>query len=71
MGGKKGKKGGKAKKVASDEAGEDDSTQRLFSLYTKKCAELGTTVPAKVREKFNDAINEGLFLTEVTVLRDR
>jgi len=66
MGGKKGAKKA-TKKAATEEAGEDDSTQRLLNLYTKKCTDLGTAVPAKVREKFNDALNEGLFLTEVTL----
>eukprot|EP00831_Metopus_contortus_P082180 TRINITY_DN8825_c0_g1_i4.p2 TRINITY_DN8825_c0_g1~~TRINITY_DN8825_c0_g1_i4.p2 ORF type:complete len:363 (+),score=82.47 TRINITY_DN8825_c0_g1_i4:196-1284(+) len=62
-----GKKGGKTKKAATDDAGDDESTQKLLTLYGKKSVELGTTIPAKVREKFNDAINEGEFLTELNI----
>ena len=66
MGGKKG--GKKAAKKAADEAGDDDSTQRLLSLYGKKSVELGTSIPAKLREKFSDALDEGVFLTEVLLI---
>ncbi len=64
MGGKK-KAAKKSKGSSGEEAGDDDSTERLYNLYRRKCTELSTTIPAKVREKFDDAIGEGLFLTEV------
>ena len=67
MGGKKG--GKKGKKASSEESGDDDSTQRLYNAYNKKCVELGTTIPSKVREKFNDRLAECLFLNEVSQLR--
>lgn len=71
MGGKKGKKSkGKKKGASDDDAGEDDSTERLYSLYAKKSTELGATVPAKLREKFDDALDEAVFLTEVTAFHN-
>ena len=66
MGGKKAAK--KTKGSSGDSAGDDDSTERLYNLYGKKCAELSTSIPAKVQEKFNEAIGDGVFLTEVFFL---
>ena len=63
MGGKKGAKKGSSGK--NDE--EDDSTQRLYNLYGKKCRELGTRIPQKVREKFDEVLDEGEYLTDVSI----
>jgi hypothetical protein len=53
------------KKWKSSGAEEDDSTERFFNLYSKKCKELGISIPAKVREKINDILDEGEVLTDV------
>lgn len=63
-----GKKAVKKGKGSAGNDGEDDSTERFLALYGKKCKELGISVPAKVREKINDALDEGEFLTDVLFL---
>ncbi len=67
MGGKKGKKASKKQKKSEggDEAGEDDNTPLLYQLYMKKSTALGVKAPAKVQEKFDDVLNEGMVLSEV------
>jgi hypothetical protein len=51
MGGKK-----KAAPTAAKKAGDapDDSTEKLYKLYKKKCNELGCQFSATLKEKFLD-----------------
>ena len=59
--------GGKKKAAAKKKDEEpDESTEKLFKLYKKKCNELGCPFSSILKEKFNEAVEEGTHLTKVS-----
>lgn len=65
MGGKKKKGGGKKKKGDED---EDWSVDYFMRAYKKKCTELGCEVSKIMKNKYDEYLEEGEFISKVSSL---